>query len=117
MKYIKITKIPSFIYGNGKGLESTKRLEYWNKEEDWTTEDEEDNEEDIEEIEVEDDEDLLEMFILENSKDKGNGNFSCVICDKGKGKETFNKKKLKQHFVERHKREFEEYFGDDSNFD
>jgi hypothetical protein len=56
------------------------------------------------------------MFILENSKEKGNGNFVCLICDNGKGKETFNKKKLKQHFIERHKREFEDYFGNDSNF-
>lgn len=55
------------------------------------------------------------MFILENSKDKANGNFGCTLCDGGKSKETFNKKKLKQHFIERHKREFEDYFGTDSN--
>jgi len=59
------------------------------------------------------DEDLLEVFIEENSKDKGNGNFSCNYCDKGKSKEKFNKKKLKQHFIETHKREFEDYFGND----
>ncbi len=119
MKYFLLIQIPSFIYGSGKGLESTKRLEFWtkdNNDEDWTTEDEEDGEEEAEEIEIENDEDLLEMFILENSKDKGNGNFGCKICDNGKSKESFNQKKLKQHFIERHKRDFEDYFGDDGKF-
>jgi len=67
--------------------------------------------EDEEEDEDEDEEDVFEVFMFENSTEDGmSGKFKCKYC-KGKTKYTF--KNLKTHFIDTHKKEFEELFGKD----
>jgi curved DNA-binding protein CbpA len=122
---VKEGELPQFIYGNGKGLESTVKLQYWlekPEDEDWETDDEEaDNEAeegdegDDEEIEEIEDEDVLEIFIQDNSTMVSKNSFTCKYCEK-ESPQNFTSKTLKQHFIDTHKKEFEDYFGTDCKF-
>ena len=51
--------------------------------------------------------------MFENATDDMTGKFKCKYCKGGK-KLTF--KALKTHFIENHKKEFEEFFGKDGKF-
>lgn len=96
-------------------MKSTKPLEWQNQtaeSDEWTTDDEEaDKEEDVEEIE--EDEDTLEIFIQENSSAKAKNKHVCLYCEKNDPDKTFTKKQLKDHFIDTHKDQFIEYFGND----
>lgn len=98
-------------------MKSTKSLEWQNKStetEEWSTDDEEgDKEDDVEEIE--EDEDTLEIFIQENSSARAKNKYVCLYCEKNQPDKTFSKKQLKEHFIETHKDQFIEYFGNDGN--
>ncbi len=98
-------------------MKTTNFLEWQNKSEDteeWSTNDEEaEKEEDIEEIE--EDEDTLEIFIQENSSAKAKNKYVCLYCEKNNPDQTFTKKQLKDHFIDTHKDQFIEYFGNDGN--
>lgn len=98
-------------------MKSTKPLEWQNKSEEaeeWSTDDEEaEKEEDIEEME--DDEDTLEIFMQENSSEKSKNKYVCLYCEKKNPDQTFTKKQLKDHFIDNHKDQFIEYFGNDGN--
>jgi len=119
-------EFPRYIYGAGKGLESVKHLQFWNEKEedaDWATDDEdetkkgekEDEDEEGEEDDEEgEEEDLIEMFTLDNCKEEAGGKYSCNYCPDVK-KQTY--KKMKQHFTEKHRKEFTEYFGEGVDFD
>lgn len=112
-KYDK--EFPTFIYGNGKGLESKAHLAFWKKTEDDDWEDvvEEDNEEEVEEC---DDEDLLEFFVMSNTTSKGKS-VTCNYC-KTKGTESeFTKKTINQHYIDNHKADFEEFFGPEASWE
>jgi hypothetical protein len=61
----------------------------------------------------EEDDDVLEVFMFENSVEDGmTGKFKCSFCKNNK-KHTF--KNLKNHFADNHKTEFENFFGTDGN--
>lgn len=118
-KYDK--EFPTFIYGNGKGLESKANLSFWKKIEDDEWEEVADEEHDEEEFEECDDEDLLEFFVMSNTANKGK-TISCNYCkvDKESGKEKecdFTKKTINQHFIDTHKEQFEEFFGPDASWE
>jgi hypothetical protein len=115
-------ELPRYIYGPGKGLDSTHHIQFWNEtnDEEWTTDDDvhdnEKNEEEDEEEEIEIEDDyVLDGFIEENSIEKSKNNFICRYCGETDPKLTFTSKKLKTHFIENHRKEFEEYFGPDGN--
>ena len=92
-------------------MENCKHLQFWLEKEDtdWATDDEENKGENHDDEEVEDDEDLIEMFTLDNTKEVGT-KYNCNYCKDIK-KLTF--KKMKQHFIDVHKKEFEVYFGNE----
>ena len=82
------------------------------EEDDWESDDEgnKDINDDLEDIDCE--EDFIEVFTLENSKEDKNGKYSCNLCEKAK---ILNYNKIKQHFIEYHEDEFNEIYGEESN--
>jgi hypothetical protein len=109
---------PEFIYGPGRGLESRNNLQFWNQEpeDDWTTDDEENIEENEGEFD-EEEENVLEIFIQDNSVKKSKNSFICRYCESKDPEAKFTKKGLTKHFIETHKIEFEEYFGPDYSWE
>jgi len=114
--------IPYEIYGDGYGLEDIKViLDKFNKQvnkisnektsdDDWEEiETDEANDknlnksDDSDEIEVDGD-DILEMFIMENTKLLKSGSFNCKICNDGKKISPMN---IDIHFSKKHKTDYE----------
>lgn len=119
IKFTLHRQLPSFIYGPGRGLKSTKDIEWQNKSEEadeWSTDDEEAEKEDEDIEEIEEDEDTLEIFIQENSSAKAKNKYVCLYCEKNNPDQTFTKKQIKDHFIDTHKDQFIEYFGNDGDF-
>jgi len=48
------------------------------------------------------------MFTLDNCKEEAGGKYTCNYCTEAK-KQTY--KKIKQHFIDKHQKEFDTYFG------
>ena len=117
---LKEGKLPMFIYGPGRGLDSKLELQFWdiktNQDDEWTTDDEDRDQEENEE-ELEDEENVLDIFILDNSIKKSKNNFVCRYCEAKDPSKTYTKKTLTNHFIETHKSEFEEYFGPDYSWE
>ncbi len=114
--------IPYEIYGEGYGLEDIKSLlNKFNKQvnknsknntdDDWEEiEDENTKKSNLnksadsdDEIEI-DEEDILEMFIMENTKLLKSGSFNCNLCKDGKKISPMN---VDIHFSKKHKAEYE----------
>ena len=53
------------------------------------------------------------MFTLDNTKEEAGGKYSCNYC---KDVKKLTLKKIKQHFIDKHKKEFEAYFGNEGNY-
>lgn len=102
-------------------MKSTELLEFQNKkqeedEADWTTDDEDNDKEEEDVEELESDEDTLEIFIQENSKQLSKNKFVCLYCAKDTPDQSFTPKQLKEHFIDSHRKQFEEFFGNDGIF-
>jgi len=108
------------IYGEGYGLEDIKKLlNKFNKQvgnlkktdDEWEEIEDEDNKkanqnksgDSDDEMEI-DEEDILEMFIMENTKLLKNGTFNCNLCKDGKKISQMN---IDIHFSKKHKADYE----------
>lgn len=117
-------EFPTFIYGQGTGYESKSHLTFKKKsteDDEWEKVDEEENveanDEEIEECEEE--EDLLEFFVMSNSTAKGK-KVTCNYCLKTKANEdecVFDKKTINKHFIDNHKSDFELFFGPEASWE
>ncbi len=122
--------IPYEIYGPGYGLEDIQNLlNKFNKQiiknaqdnhDEWEEIVDEDSKKkdkdnlDDDEIEI-DDEDVLEIFIMENTKSLNSGSFTCKICNDKKKISPMN---VDIHFSKKHKEEYEksEYAKDGKKY-
>lgn len=114
--------LPYEIYGDGFGLEDIKALlnkfnkqvnkNMNNSDDEWEEVDEAENKKgdfnksadsDNDEMEI-DEEDILEMFIMENTKLLKSGSFNCNICNDGKKISPMN---VDVHFSKKHKADYE----------
>jgi hypothetical protein len=58
---------------------------------------------------------MFEVFLLDNTSQTKKNEFTCRYCESKN--EKFTNKSLKQHFIDNHRKEFEEYFGDDVSWE
>jgi len=111
-------ELPKFIYGSGRGLESRHELGKWDiksdNDDEWTTDDEENGENDEEDN---DDENLLEIFIDDNSVPLENDKYACRYCEEKDPNLSFAYEELRKHYVDNHKEQFEEYFGSEVSWE
>ena len=111
-------KLPTYIYGKGKGFDCKKHLSsfYINElEDDWEFEEENEEHKDDKDGSIEecDDEDVFEFFVSSNCTTKGK-KVICNYCKKNGLAEdaySFEKKTINQHYIDSHKIQFEEFFG------
>jgi hypothetical protein len=95
--------LPIEIYGSGSGLASTHELMFWVDKEDTDWEEVDENDKPVKDDDEEFDQDPLQEFMEENSKENKTGKLNCNFC---KGKK-FSYEKLKTHFIKAHKKEYD----------
>lgn len=113
---------PRFINGKGKGFENKDFLRFDRKdqEDEWEEEDQ-DAAEDNDVEELDDDEDLLEIFISNNTKTAKGSKLQCLYCKETlvseSGEHYLPKRQMTEHFIEKHKSEFDEFFGGEEDWE